>query len=147
MANRRLLYPLDLEPIYRLRQEHYCLSFNHIIDEVTYFWDTPDFDFTPEYLIVTTSGFFIESLCFANVRVIENCDADVYYRANWDRLERMGQLDRVRLPSVPMTPANKYSFRVGQHIRVKPREFRGAFIGKRMWREYPESSRDDFSLR
>lgn len=113
--------------------EHCCIPIRGMVESdqhTSCISDTPDFVFTPKYLIVTTSGFFIQELRIGNIEVLYNTDADVFYRANWDRLERLGELDRVVLRRVKLTPSTKYTFLIRQHFGIKPREFRGAFIGE-----------------
>jgi hypothetical protein len=116
------------------RVEQCSIPLNGMIeagDKTTLICNTPDFYFAPLYLIVTTSGFFIEELKLGNQSVLWRTDADVYYRANWDRLERTSELERVKLIRVALSPANKYSLWLRQtHGGLKPREFRGAFIGE-----------------
>jgi hypothetical protein len=122
-----------LPPARRARVEHCSIPIRAMIepgDRATYFADTPDFLFTPRYLIVTTSGFFIEELKLGNQSILWRTDGDLFYRSNWDRLERMGELERVQLMRRKLSPANKFCFWIRQHVGTKKREFRGAFIGE-----------------
>lgn len=122
----------------RIKVEHSCVSISGMIEPGSYCTtvaDSPDFPFVARWLIVTTPGFFIEELKVGNESVLSDIDADIFYRANWDRLERLVQLDRVALREVPMSPSRRYLFRIRQHFGTKPREFRGAFIGQSSTRE------------
>jgi len=95
------------------------------------FQSWPERLFRGDYLIVTTPGWYILEAKCGNVPFLEGIDGDAYSRAEHDRLERMGQLERHHIKFIAQV-GNLISFRVKPHYpKLKTdRDFTAVIIGQ-----------------
>lgn len=92
----------------------------------------PQIPFKAHYLIVTTPGFFINELAFGNCSVLENVPADAYLTQRWDKLERIGALDRVRIRGPALNPGVAVRISFSYEIESGSSPFRAALIGEEL---------------
>jgi hypothetical protein len=124
-------FPPFPRPIRITRKQWCCTGINQVVEPncVNQVDGSFDWVFTPKYLIVSTSGFHIHRFHIGNYMILCDVDADIFYRANWDRLARKNELDRVKLYEVKASPAYKWVLHLS-HRGTKPVQFRAALIGE-----------------
>lgn len=97
----------------------------------------PNLAFRVRYLILLDDGFLIYSASVENREFIHDIWSDVFLVPEWDRLERLGQLDRVRLDA-RVEVGGAVILRV-QNMYSVDRPLRGAVIGEEFDESWPPS--------
>lgn len=88
--------------------------------------------FKSHWLIVTSPGFFIEEATVGMVTFLHQVHGDIYLPGAWDELERISQLDRVKLGAPPAYVGNAIMFRVMNANNAEPRDFVAGLIGEEL---------------
>jgi hypothetical protein len=85
--------------------------------------------FKIRWVIVTTRGFSIVRAVVGNMIFIDDSATDLYYVGHWDELERLGQLDRVRVDAAVCSRGDIIGFDV-KNEGPEPATFEVGIIGE-----------------
>lgn len=99
--------------------------------------------FKIRWLIVTTPGFRIRRASVGNVTFVDESATDLYFVRAWEQMERLGQLDRVRIDAPTAQIGNNITIEVTNENQFGKHRFECGFIGEQLAADdyhYPHQS-------